>query len=52
MKRNEFWLLAENATLDAESAQTENEKRVLLELARIWTQAHSRAVNRDERKAG
>ena len=53
MKTNEFWLLAEKAIRDADSAKSENEKRVLLELAHIWTQAaaESEGMSLLDRKA-
>ena len=39
MKFNEFWPLAEEAMLDASRAKTDEEKRALMDLARMWTQA-------------
>jgi hypothetical protein len=38
-RRNEFWKLAEEATLWACRAESEDERQVLLDLARTWIQA-------------
>jgi len=38
-KTNQFWQYAKEAILSAASAKSADNKRGLLELARIWTQA-------------
>jgi hypothetical protein len=38
-KTNEFWQYAEEATLWARHAKSEEERQSLLALARTWTQA-------------
>jgi hypothetical protein len=37
--RNQFWQYAREAIISAADAKTDEEKHVLLDLARIWTQA-------------
>ena len=38
-KTDEFWLYAKEAIISASSAETEDERQGLLDLARTWTQA-------------
>jgi hypothetical protein len=38
-KTDEFWQYAKEAIISASRAQTDDERRSLLDLARIWTQA-------------
>jgi hypothetical protein len=40
---DQFWLYAEEAMIDARHANSETEKRALLDLARTWTQAALRS---------
>ena len=38
-KSDEFWLYAKEAMLSASYAKTDDERQVLFDLARTWTQA-------------
>jgi hypothetical protein len=38
-KTDEFWQYAKEAVLSASSAETDDERQRLLDLARTWTQA-------------
>jgi hypothetical protein len=38
-KTDEFWQYAKEAIISASRAQTDDERRSLLDLARTWTQA-------------
>jgi hypothetical protein len=38
-KTDQFWLYAKEAIISASRAETEDERRALLELAETWTQA-------------
>jgi hypothetical protein len=38
-KTDEFWQYAKEATISASRAETDDERRGLLDLARTWTQA-------------
>jgi hypothetical protein len=38
-KADQFWQYAKEATLSASCAKTDDERKSLLDLARIWTQA-------------
>jgi hypothetical protein len=39
LKTDEFWQYAKEAIISASRAQTDDERRSLLDLARTWTQA-------------